>query len=95
MRVFPLAMVLVLLAGPVCAQGVNLAPMDKRLTNEEIERNKAIDEEYKATIKKIPDQKPSNDPWGNVRGAGSSQPAAKPTQKTTQQKPHKGQSTAR
>ena len=98
MRAFPVAMALALLAGPVYAQAINLVPQDKRLTNEEIERNKQIDEEYKASIKKIPDQKPNNDPWGSVRGSGASQATAAKTgqpkpapQKTTQQKTTKPQ----
>jgi hypothetical protein len=35
-------------------------------TPEEIERQKAIDEAYKAASKKIPDKK-VNDPWATVR----------------------------
>jgi len=95
MRIVSLAMVLALvsmvLTGPVFAQGVNLVMPERGLTNEEIERNKAIDEAYRNAKKKIPDQKPSSDPWGNVRASGSpSQPAAaaKPApQKTTKSQP--------
>lgn len=91
MRVFPVAMVLAVLAGPAYAQGsgINILGGDRRLTSEEIEKNKAIDEAYKSTIKKIPDQKPHSDPWGNVRGSnGSSQTTpAKPTQKASKTLP--------
>lgn len=91
MKVFPLAMVLALLAGPAFAQGVNLMPQDKRLTSEEIERNKAIDEAYRSTIRKMPDQKTSSDPWGNVRSAGTSQPTQGAPAKGTSQKTSKTQ----
>ncbi len=92
MRVFPMAMVLAVLAGPVYAQGVNLMAGERRLTSEEIEKNKAIDEAYKSTIKKIPDQKPNADPWGNVRGSNATQPTPS---KTTSQKTSKAHSSSR
>jgi len=100
MRAIPLAIILALTlallsppAGPAHAQAaVNLVPQARSLTNEEIERNKAIDQAYQESLKKIPAQKPSADPWGSVRSSGSSQAApAKPApQKTT-----KTQSTVR
>ena len=40
-------------------------------TPEQIEKQKATEDAYKATIKKMPDAKPI-DPWGNVRSAGPS-----------------------
>jgi hypothetical protein len=88
MRGLRLAVGLVFLAGPVCAQvpsmgdssgsgpTMNLAPQDRRLTSEELEREKAIDNAYKSTLKKIPDQKRTADPWGTVRSSGS--PTAAP-----------------
>jgi len=33
------------------------------------EKAKEVDRDYQATIRKIPDQKISNDPWGSVRQA--------------------------
>jgi len=56
-------------------------------TPEQIEKQKRIDDDYKATMRKIPDAK-ANDPWGNMRSADTSTPA-KPTQlkpKSTAQK---------
>jgi hypothetical protein len=98
MKVVPLAMILALLsmvlAGPAFAQGLNLVMPDRGLTNEEIERNKAIDEAYQNAKKKIPEQKPSSDPWGNVRASGSSSQPAAPA-KPAQQKTTKTQSTVR
>ena len=37
------------------------------LSPEEMERQKALDREYNATMQKIPDKKPSADPWGDIR----------------------------
>jgi hypothetical protein len=43
---------------------------DKRpLSQEEVAKQKAADEAYKAAIGKIPAKKPA-DPWGQVRDAG-------------------------
>ena len=45
---------------------------DKRpLSQEEVAKQKAADEAYKAAIGKIPAKKPA-DPWGQVRDAGPS-----------------------
>jgi hypothetical protein len=98
MRVILLAVVLGLLAGPVHAQAVNLLGGDRRLTSEEIEKNKAIDEAYRSSIRKIPDQKPNSDPWGNVRASGTSQattPAKTTPAKPTAQKTTKTQSNSK
>jgi hypothetical protein len=51
---------------------------DETRTPEEIEKQKQIDADYKATMKKIPDAK-ANDPWGNMRSADTAT-SAKPTQ---------------
>ena len=50
--------------------GLNM-PMgdEKQLTDEEKEKKAERERAYKNAIGKIPDQKPSADPWGNVRGA--------------------------
>jgi hypothetical protein len=36
-------------------------------TPEEIEKRKATDRAYNAAMQKIPDKKPSADPWGTIR----------------------------
>jgi hypothetical protein len=51
---------------------------DDAKSPEEIEKQKRIDDDYKATMRKIPDAK-ANDPWGNMRSAETTTPA-KPTQ---------------
>ena len=45
---------------------VSLRPNERTLTPEERERQKQIDDDYKAASKKVPDQK-ANDPWAIVR----------------------------
>ena len=48
--------------------GIPLNPR-KALTKEDIEKQKATDEAYRAAMKKIPDKASSGDPWGNIRPA--------------------------
>ncbi|MCA1467621.1 hypothetical protein GPL17_02495 [Bradyrhizobium yuanmingense] len=78
MKLFRLAAVLAVLAGPAYAQMPNInlmqdapskSPEEKAI---EAEREKA----YKETLKKIPDSKPSSDPWGGMRAEQPKQPAA-------------------
>ena len=78
---------LMLTAAGASAQGVGISPdgqmsfspfkqQDKRpLTQDEVDRQRALDNAYKAATNKIPEQK-SNDPWGNVRTSAPA-PAAK------------------
>jgi hypothetical protein len=71
LRILPAVAVIAILTGTAYAQ---LAPKfslgdDKRkLTPEEQEQKRQLDEAYKQATSKIPDQKPS-DPWGDVRQA--------------------------
>jgi len=51
---------------------------DSSKSPEQIEKQKKIDEDYRATLKKIPDAK-ANDPWGSMRSADTGT-QAKPTQ---------------
>lgn len=78
MKLFRLAAVLAVLAGPAYAQMPNInlmqdapgkSPEEKAA---EVERDKA----YKETLKKIPDSKASSDPWGGMRSDPPKQPAA-------------------
>jgi hypothetical protein len=75
-----------LLAGPVAAQtpNVNLIPEIRSKTPEEKEQDAIKDKAYRESLKKIPDAKASNDPWGNVRSAETPKTAApaKPKTKT-------------
>ena len=60
-----------LLAGPAVAQmstpTVNLLADQPGKTPEEKEADAVRDKAYRESLKKIPDAKTSNDPWGNVR----------------------------
>jgi hypothetical protein len=73
--------IVALLTGGASAQmptpGINLAPSDRKLTPEEQEKQRAIENEYKRAMEKIPNQK-AVDPWGGVRQSPS---AAKSKQK--------------
>jgi hypothetical protein len=72
-----------LLIGAAFAQvpGINLAPEDHPLSTEEIDKRKATEDAYQSALKKIPDQKKSVDPWGNIR---PDQPAASKTKQGQQ-----------
>ena len=74
MRTVVAALAFGLVAGPALAQmpAINMLDQGKPKTQDEIDRGHAIDDAYKSTLKKVPDQKKSNDPWADVRG--SSQP---------------------
>jgi hypothetical protein len=69
MRVFRIAAVFVVLAGPAYAQlpPINLLSDTPSKTPEEKEQEAAQQKAYKESLKKIPDAKVSSDPWGNVR----------------------------
>jgi hypothetical protein len=74
-RLIPLTGALALLATSAFAQmpmpSVSLQGEKKRaLTPEEQERQKQIDNDYKAAASKIPDKK-ANDPWAAIRPAPS------------------------
>ena len=68
-RIVPLAGVLALMTAYAFAQGmppISLRPNERTLTPEERERQKQIDDDYKAATKKIPEQR-ANDPWAAIR----------------------------
>ena len=68
-RIVPLVGVLALMTAYAFAQGmppISLRPNERTLTPEERERQKQIDDDYKAANKKVPDQK-AKDPWADVR----------------------------
>jgi hypothetical protein len=64
--------IIVLSAGTASAQlpmpGIDLMKKESRpLDPEQQAKRKAVDDAYKSTMEKLPDQKKSNDPWGNIR----------------------------
>jgi hypothetical protein len=88
MRIFRAAALAAFLAGlsaPAYAQtpNMNLMPELASKTPEEKEADAAREKAYRESLKKIPDAKTSNDPWGNVRAAEPAKAApAKPKTKT-------------
>ena len=77
-----------LLAGPAAAQmqtpNINLLSDLPSKTPEEKEADAVKDKAYRESLKKIPDAKASNDPWGAVRSTDAPKTAApaKPKTKT-------------
>jgi hypothetical protein len=57
---------------------ISLRPPERTLTPEECERQKQIDDDYKAASKKVPDQK-ANDPLAAIRPAPSTPSPKTPT----------------
>ena len=79
MKLFRMAAVLALVAGPAFAQEaphINLMADGPSKTDDEKAADAARDKAYKETLKKIPDSKASNDPWGGMRSDPPKQPAA-------------------
>jgi hypothetical protein len=81
--------IVALLSGPVSAQNqssgsgggpnINLMPELTSRSPEEKEADAIKEKAYRESLRKIPDAKVSNDPWGTVRGTEPS--------KTTQARP--------
>ena len=75
-----------LVAGPAAAQmqtpNINLIPELQSKSPEEREQDAVKDKAYRESLKKIPDAKASNDPWGTVRSTEAPKTAAKPKTKT-------------
>jgi hypothetical protein len=83
MRVFRIAAVFALLAGPAYAQipPINLIQEAPSKTPDQIEQEAAQQKAYKESLRKIPDAKSTSDPWGNVRSSDGPKPPA-PTKRT-------------
>ena len=86
MRMVSAAAVVVLLTVPAYAQtpNINLMPEFQSKSPEEKEQDAVKDKAYRESLKKIPDAKASNDPWGSVRSTEAPKTAApaKPKTKT-------------
>jgi hypothetical protein len=77
MRVFRLAAVVALLAGPAYAQSVpKYGDPDKVKSPQQIESEREAERAYRKSLGNIPDQR-ATDPWGNVRSDSVPKPAAK------------------
>ena len=75
-----------LVAGPAAAQmqtpNINLLSDLPSKTPEEREQDALKDKAYRESLKKIPDAKATNDPWGTVRSTEAPKTPAKPKTKT-------------
>jgi hypothetical protein len=91
MRVFRIAAVFAVLAGPAYAQmpNINLIPEAASKSPEQKAAEEERDKAYRETLRKIPDAKASSDPWGNVRSdtPKASAAPAKPKTKTGASQP--------
>ena len=80
MRMICATTVIALLAGPAYAQSKPSGTIEELMNAkppEQVEKERAADQAYKESLKKIPDAKAA-DPWGNARGADAPKTAAKP-----------------
>jgi hypothetical protein len=69
---------ILLLAGPLTAQSINMLPTQApRKSTEEIQKELQVESAYQAAIHKIPEQKKPVDPWGKVRQAPQAAGSAK------------------
>jgi len=82
MRSFRVAAMVAFLTGlsaPALAQmqtpNINLLPEFQSKTPEEKEADAIREKAYRESLRKIPDAKTSNDPWGTVRAAEPSKAA--------------------
>jgi hypothetical protein len=70
--------IIVLSAGTAAAQlpmpGIDLLKENRPLDPKEEAKRKAVDDAYKSTMEKLPDQKKLNDPWGNIRSTTKTSP---------------------
>lgn len=92
MKLFRMAAVLTVLAGPAYAQmpNLNLLQDGPSKTPEERAAEAERDKAYKETLKKIPDSKASNDPWGGMRSDPPKQAAPKASAATSAPKKKTG-----
>ena len=89
MTIFRAAALIALLAGlsgPAYAQmqtpNINLLPELQSKSPEEKEADAIKEKAYRESLRKIPDAKASNDPWGTVRSEAPKAAPAKPKTKT-------------
>jgi hypothetical protein len=80
-----IAVAIMLVAGPAIAQSINSQMLEgPGKSKEQIEQEKILEQQYKESLKAIPDGKASNDPWSNIRGTEADatpkpvKPVAKP-----------------
>jgi hypothetical protein len=55
---------------------ITLGGEQKSKTSDELRYERDLDRAYKSGVGKIPDQKASSDPWGNLRSAATPPPSS-------------------
>ena len=78
MKLLRVAAVMTLMIGPAYAQTptINLLADAPSKTPDEIEADQAREKAYQDTLRKIPNAKVSNDPWGGVRSSDAAKTSA-------------------
>ena len=90
MRTMLYAAAIVCLTAPALAQEMNvLGGPGKMRTQDEVDQETKTNGDYQKTMKTLPDQKASKDPWGNVRSNGTAQTGQKQNASQTGQKQKK------
>lgn len=84
MRLLSVVATLALLTAPASAQMLNLLPELKTMTPEEKEQDAIRQKAYRDSLRQIPNNSNSVDPWGNVRSDApkAAAPAKQPRTKT-------------
>lgn len=84
MRLLSVVAMLALLTGPAAAQMLNLLPEVKTMSPEEREQDAIRQKAYRDSLRQIPDNRNSVDPWGNMRSDApkAAAPAKQPRTKT-------------
>jgi len=66
MRTMLAVLMVALLAAPAIARGKRQSAAQSQQSTEQLKKAQEADQNYKASLGRIPDQKPA-DPWGSVR----------------------------
>lgn len=93
MKLFRMAAMLTVLAGPAFAQEaphINILADSPSKTDDEKAADAAREKAYKETLRKIPDAKSSSDPWGGMRADPPKQPAKASASTSAPKKPKAG-----
>jgi hypothetical protein len=85
MKLLCAAAVLAMVGGPAYAQApnINLMPEIRTKTPEEKAAEEVRDKAYRESLRKIPDAKAGNDPWGSVSNPESAKTSAGESTRTT------------
>ena len=81
-RTIPALAILVMMTGGVLAQTFSVLPNEApRRSDEDVARDRQIEQQYRSKMQDIPDKQGSKDPWGNVRSTPAAKSAGTATKK--------------